>query len=35
MINTTATIVVPGKNGGSHKVNSGQYEFTASGPSWN
>jgi len=27
--NTTATIVVPGKNGGSHEVGSGHYQFTA------
>jgi alpha-L-rhamnosidase len=27
--NTTATVVVPGKNGGSHEVGSGHYRFTA------
>ncbi len=27
--NTTATIVVPGKNGGSHEVGSGLYHFTS------
>ncbi len=33
--NTTATIVVPGKNGGSHEVGSGHYQFTSIGPKWN
>jgi alpha-L-rhamnosidase len=33
--NTTATIVVPGKNGGTHKVGSGNYHFTSQGPKWN
>ena len=33
--NTTATIVVPGKNGGTHKVGSGHYQFTSQGPKWN
>jgi hypothetical protein len=30
--NTTATIVVPGKNGGTHEVGSGHYQFTAEEP---
>jgi alpha-L-rhamnosidase len=30
--NTTATIVVPGKNGGTHEVGSGHYQFTANDP---
>ena len=30
--NTTATVVVPGKNGGSHEIGSGRYQFTARGP---
>lgn len=29
--NTSATIVVPGKNGGTHEVGSGHYQFTAQG----
>jgi alpha-L-rhamnosidase len=29
--NTTATIVVPGKNGGTHEVGSGHYHFTSQG----
>jgi alpha-L-rhamnosidase len=33
--NTTATIVVPGKNGGTHEVGSGTYRFTSLGPKWN
>ncbi len=33
--NTTATIVVPGKNGGTHEVGSGHYQFTSLGPKWN
>jgi len=33
--NTTAIVVVPGKNGGSHEVGSGHYQFTAQGPGWN
>ena len=34
--NTTATIVVPGKNGDSHEVGSGHYEFISQGsPGWN
>ncbi len=33
--NTTATIVVPGKNGGTHEVGSGHYQFTSSGQKWN
>ena len=33
--NTTATIVVPGKNGGTHDVGSGHYQFTSPGPKWN
>jgi len=32
--NTTATVVVPGRNGGRHDVGSGHYEFTATGPDW-
>lgn len=32
--NTTATIIVPGRNGGSHEVGSGHYQFTARGPGW-
>jgi alpha-L-rhamnosidase len=27
--NTSATIIVPGKNGGTHEVGSGHYQFTA------
>jgi len=34
-VNTTATIVVPGKNGGSHEVGSGHYQYTSLGPKWN
>jgi alpha-L-rhamnosidase len=34
-VNTTATIVVPGKNGGRHEVGSGHYQFTSEGPKWN
>ena len=34
-VNTTATIVVPGKNGGRHEVGSGHYQFTSQGPDWN
>jgi alpha-L-rhamnosidase len=30
--NTTATIVVPGKNGGTHEVGSGHYQFTSQAP---
>ncbi len=30
--NTTATVVVPGKNGGSHEVGSGVYHFTSTRP---
>jgi alpha-L-rhamnosidase len=30
--NTTATVVVPGKNGGTHEVGSGHYQFTAQEP---
>ncbi|MGD0731593.1 MAG: family 78 glycoside hydrolase catalytic domain [Terracidiphilus sp.] len=30
-VNTTATIVVPGKNGGKHEVGSGHYQFTSQG----
>ncbi len=33
--NTTATIVVPGKNGGTHEVGSGHYQFISQGPKWN
>ena len=33
--NTTATIVVPGKNGGAHEVGSGHYQFTAKDPKAN
>jgi alpha-L-rhamnosidase len=32
--NTTATIVVPGKNGGRHEVGSGHYQFSSQGPGW-
>jgi hypothetical protein len=32
--NTTATIVVPGKNGGTHEVGSGHYQFSSQGPGW-
>jgi alpha-L-rhamnosidase len=31
-VNTTATVVLPGKNGGSHEVGSGQYRFVTQGP---
>lgn len=33
--NTTATIVMPGKNGDSHEVDSGHYQFTSQSPSSN
>jgi alpha-L-rhamnosidase len=32
--NTTATVMVPGKNGGTHNVGSGHYRFTSEGPDW-
>jgi alpha-L-rhamnosidase len=30
-VNTTATVVVPGKNGGTHEVGSGHYQFISQG----
>jgi alpha-L-rhamnosidase len=32
--NTTATIVVPGKGGGTHEVGSGHYEFSSLDSNW-